>query len=551
MSGDWDEDLCKKALVLVEELCFNSPRGYVQSERCQEFSYLLRGRNRQIDAEISVSLLSVIVTFCGIVLLSVSLFVSWKLCWLPWRDKEGGGLSLTAGLLPGSGLGAATGGSLLPPMLQRKEGHSSSSLYPTLGQQGHPHFSDLVGLERGEVVGGPETQEHSYLDMDSYPNNAGTLKLSQTSPDVPNSEGGAQKDLPNAHSQQQVTARPKPMTHQLSSPDFHGEEKEQVTSIGQIKPELYRPKGDQAEGKLGDTCGKISFLLRYAFNTEQLVVKILKALDLPAKDANGFSDPYVKIYLLPDRKKKFQTKVHRKTLNPVFNETFQFGVPLNELHSRKLHFSVYDFDRFSRHDLIGQVVVDNLLDYSEGSGDKPIWRDIIEGHAEKPDLGELNFSLCYLPTAGRLTVTIIKATNLKAMDLTGFSDPYVKASLVCDGRRLKKRKTSIKKNTLNPTYNEALVFDIPNENIENVSIVIAVMDYDCIGHNEVIGMCRVGSDADGPGREHWSSMLANPRKPIEHWHQLIEEKFIGTFVSNKEEKSSSKPHIVVDSPHSE
>uniref|UniRef100_A0A674N9E1 Synaptotagmin 3 n=1 Tax=Takifugu rubripes TaxID=31033 RepID=A0A674N9E1_TAKRU len=483
MSGDWDEDVCKKAMELVEELCFNSPRGYSQSERCQEFSYLLRGRNRQLDTEISVSLLSVIVTFCGIVLLSVSLFVSWKLCWLPWRDKEGGGLSLTSGLLPGSaGVGGLGGGSLLPPLMQRKEGHSSSSLYPSLGQH-HPHFSDMVGLERGEgggVVGGPhETQEPSYLDMDTYPNNAGTLKLSQTSPDVPNSEVGAHphKDLPNAHSQQQVTARAKPMTHQLSSPDFH-EEKEQVTCIGQIKPELYRPKGDQGEGKQGDNCGKISFLLRYAFNTEQLVVKILKALDLPAKDANGFSDPYVKIYLLPDRKKKFQTKVHRKTLNPVFNETFQFGVPLNELHSRKLHFSVYDFDRFSRHDLIGQVVVDNLLDFSEGSGDKPIWRDIVEGTAEKADLGELNFSLCYLPTAGRLTVTIIKATNLKAMDLTGFSDPYVKASLVCDGRRLKKRKTSIKKNTLNPTYNEALVFDIPNENIESVCIVIAVMDYD-------------------------------------------------------------------------
>lgn len=68
----------------------------------------------------------------------------------------------------------------------------------------------------------------------------------------------------------------------------------------------------------------------------------------------------------------------------MFNETFQFGVPLNELHSRKLHFSVYDFDRFSRHDLIGQVVVDNLLDFSEGSGDKPIWRDIVEGTAVRP-----------------------------------------------------------------------------------------------------------------------------------------------------------------------
>uniref|UniRef100_A0A671RC63 C2 domain-containing protein n=1 Tax=Sinocyclocheilus anshuiensis TaxID=1608454 RepID=A0A671RC63_9TELE len=431
MSGDWEDDLCKKALVLVEELCFRSG-GLSQSASCQEFSYMMRGPNGQLNTEISVSLLSVIVTFCGIVLLSVSLFVSWKLCWLPWRDKEGGGLSLMSGLLPGGaglgGVGGGGGASLLPPF--------------------------------------------------------------QTSPELPPAtEGGsAAKDLPNAQSQQQVTTRsvtfscslPKPMTHQLSSPDFHGEEKsEQLTSIGQIKPELYRLRqGDQGDGKQGDTCGKISFLLRYAFNTEQLVVKILKALDLPAKDANGFSDPYVKIYLLPDRKKKFQTKVHRKTLNPVFNETFQFGVPLAELHSRKLHFSIYDFDRFSRHDLIGQVVVDNLLDFSEGTGEKPVWRDIVEGTAEKADLGELNFSLCYLPTAGRLTITIIKATNLKAMDLTGFSDPYVKASLVCEGRRLKKRKTSIKKNTLNPTYNEALVFDIPNENIENVSLIIAVMDYD-------------------------------------------------------------------------
>lgn len=40
----------------------------------------------------------------------------------------------------------------------------------------------------------------------------------------------------------------------------------------------------------------------------------------------GTSDPYVKVYLLPDKKKKFETKVHRKTLNPIFNETFTFKV---------------------------------------------------------------------------------------------------------------------------------------------------------------------------------------------------------------------------------
>lgn len=58
------------------------------------------------------------------------------------------------------------------------------------------------------------------------------------------------------------------------------------------------------------------------------------------------------------------------------------------------------------------------------------------------------------------------------------ADPYVKVSLLCDGRRLKKKKTTIKKNTLNPVYNEAIIFDIPPENMDQVSLLISVMDYD-------------------------------------------------------------------------
>ncbi|EGV98406.1 Synaptotagmin-9 [Cricetulus griseus] len=77
-----------------------------------------------------------------------------------------------------------------------------------------------------------------------------------------------------------------------------------------------------------------------------------------------------------------------------------------------------------------------------------------------------------------MTLTVIKCRNLKAMDITGSSDPYVKVSLMCEGRRLKKRKTTTKKNTLNPVYNEAIIFDIPPENVDQVSLCIAVMDYD-------------------------------------------------------------------------
>lgn len=39
-----------------------------------------------------MSLLSLVVTACGLALFGVSLFVSWKLCWIPWRER---GLSPT------------------------------------------------------------------------------------------------------------------------------------------------------------------------------------------------------------------------------------------------------------------------------------------------------------------------------------------------------------------------------------------------------------------------------------------------------------------------
>jgi hypothetical protein len=41
------------------------------------------------------------------------------------------------------------------------------------------------------------------------------------------------------------------------------------------------------------------------------------------------------------------------------------------------------------------------------------------------ELGELTLTLCYLPAAGRLTVTVVKAINLKSMDLNGKSGKFI------------------------------------------------------------------------------------------------------------------------------
>jgi len=45
-------------------------------------------------------------------------------------------------------------------------------------------------------------------------------------------------------------------------------------------------------------------------------------------------------------------------------------------------------------------------------------------------------------------------------------DPYVKLSLLLNGKRVKKKKSSVKKCTLNPYFNESFTFEVPFEQIQ-------------------------------------------------------------------------------------
>ncbi|KAM3371146.1 hypothetical protein ACQJBY_018494 [Aegilops geniculata] len=84
-----------------------------------------------------------------------------------------------------------------------------------------------------------------------------------------------------------------------------------------------------------------------------LQVTVISGEDLPAMDMNGKSDPYV-VVSLKKTKTKHKTRVVNESLNPVWNQTFDFVVE-DGLHDM-LMLEVYDHDTFSR-DYMGRCIL--------------------------------------------------------------------------------------------------------------------------------------------------------------------------------------------------
>uniref|UniRef100_A0A915MEV0 C2 domain-containing protein n=1 Tax=Meloidogyne javanica TaxID=6303 RepID=A0A915MEV0_MELJA len=175
-----------------------------------------------------------------------------------------------------------------------------------------------------------------------------------------------------------------------------------------------------------------------------------------------------------DKKKKFQTKVQRKSLNPVFNESFQFKVPYNEINSQTLVMNVFDFDRFGKHDQIGQVSVPlGKVDLAT-----TIEKTVAIEASPENRLGEVCLALRYVPNKNKLTVVVMEY------------------------------------------YNESFSYEVSPEKLQRVHLHIIVSDYDRVGSNERIGHVIIGNNASGVGLKHWHDMIATPRRSVAAWHAL-------------------------------
>lgn len=287
--------------------------------------------------------------------------------------------------------------------------------------------------------------------------------------------------------------------------------------------------------------GRLLYSVEYNFQKEEITVAVKQAASLKAMDSGGTSDPYVVVYLTNDSRKKNETKVYRKTLNPTFNERFTFKLLKSEMEETEIVMRVYDFNRFSKHDVIGEVRMPlRDMDLQHVIEE---WKELnAESTTEYERLGEICFSLKYIPVTSKLVVVILEAKNLKKMDSDGFSDPYVKVQLALNKKKWKRKKTGVKKNTLNPYFNEEFTFDVTLEQIQNVDLIISVWDHDKVNKNEQIGKVFLGCRASGNALRHWSDMLAHPRRPLAQWHNLQPAEVVDKVLDLKSHLKLPRPN---------
>uniref|UniRef100_A0A2K6R2H3 Extended synaptotagmin-3 n=1 Tax=Rhinopithecus roxellana TaxID=61622 RepID=A0A2K6R2H3_RHIRO len=107
--------------------------------------------------------------------------------------------------------------------------------------------------------------------------------------------------------------------------------------------------------------GEIQLTVRYVCLRRCLSVLINGCRNLTPCTSSG-ADPYVRVYLLPERKWacRKKTSVKRKTLEPLFDETFEFFVPMEEVKKRSLDVAVKNSRPLGSHRRkeLGKVLID-------------------------------------------------------------------------------------------------------------------------------------------------------------------------------------------------
>ncbi|XP_072837080.2 synaptotagmin-like protein 4 [Pogona vitticeps] len=148
--------------------------------------------------------------------------------------------------------------------------------------------------------------------------------------------------------------------------------------------------------------------------------------------------------------------------------------------------------------------------------------------------GEIAFSLTYEEKTQILFIHIKECRRLAYADeAKKRSNPYVKTYLLPDKSRQGKRKTTIKRNTVNPLYHELLKYEINRSLLQSRTLQFSVWHHDRFGRNTFLGEAEVPMDSwsmESPLEEslplHGKNMADSSSSPQYKGELVVSLKFI-------------------------
>ncbi len=128
-------------------------------------------------------------------------------------------------------------------------------------------------------------------------------------------------------------------------------------------------------------------------------------------------------------------------------------------------------------------------------------------------------------------------------------DPIVRLTLqLGQTDKVKRKKTSVKRNTLNPKWNEEISFNIPGVSLAESSLEIGVYHHDLIAPDEPLGFLRfehitpISSANIAQHSEiiHWCEVI-NGEQRAACWHLLRKAARVTSTNNNKSSQQQQQP----------
>ncbi|XP_029951164.1 synaptotagmin-2 isoform X2 [Salarias fasciatus] len=299
----------------------------------------------------------------------------------------------------------------------------------------------------------------------------------------------------------------------------------------------------QSDGETGEKVdGSLRFSVFYDQQQTQLVVTVLQAEGLFQDRPTRSLHPFVKIRLMfaestvnmeefncDEREatppvlwtvlQEWRTRVVKGSCSPLFGDQFTCILQEEEdlLRHISLRMEVRDYDKFSRHTVLGEVRVPLERLHSA----YPLELQEALQTPQKDLVGKLLLSLKFLPTSQRLEVGLLKIRTVLTQSHSNEA-LYARVTVQSNQSKLPYQKTSAVPRCSLTVFNKVLIFSLPEFPVEQCKVLVYVYESHTSkkSSKRLIGQLIVGKERSSED-EHWSLMMRSVRQPVAKWHSLL------------------------------